>query len=116
MSSPCRTSSPHKCCLAKTKAPKECTEEEWKLISKDEVEKRAWEEAKHLVCKKATKKTQEEAERKAEEECRAQEEAARVKEEAKRLAKEATVRKEAAKRAVEAAEDRADTKRRVLKE
>ncbi|KAG6328233.1 hypothetical protein ID866_10856 [Astraeus odoratus] len=37
MSSFCRTSSLHKHCLAKTKAPKECTEEEWRLVSKGEL-------------------------------------------------------------------------------
>ncbi|KAG6327592.1 hypothetical protein ID866_11497 [Astraeus odoratus] len=133
MSSPRHTLSPHECCLAKTKAPKECMEEEWKLISKgeldpvssddektaemqDEVEKRAQEEAKHLACEEATKKVQEEAERKAEEECRAQEEAVRVREEAKRLAKEAAAREEVVKRVAEAAEERVDAERRAIKE
>ncbi|KAG6328047.1 hypothetical protein ID866_11042 [Astraeus odoratus] len=37
MSSPCCTLSPHECCLAKTKASEECTEEEWRLISKGEL-------------------------------------------------------------------------------
>ncbi|KAG6326114.1 hypothetical protein ID866_12976 [Astraeus odoratus] len=124
MSSPCCTSSPHEHCLAKTKAPKECMEEEWRLISEgeldpvssdnekmaemqDEAEKRAWEEAEHLARKEAERKV---------EECKAQEEAARAREEAERLAKEATAREEAVKRAVEATEERADAKRRALEE
>ncbi|KAG6329706.1 hypothetical protein ID866_9383 [Astraeus odoratus] len=105
MSSPHPTSSPHKHCLAKTKASKECMEEEWRLISK---EKRAWEEAECLAC--------EEAERKVEEECKAQEEAVGAKEEAKRIAKEATVREEAAKKVVEAAKERANVERRALED
>ncbi|KAG6326416.1 hypothetical protein ID866_12673 [Astraeus odoratus] len=135
MSSPHRTSSPHECCLAKTKAPKERMEEEWRLISEgkldpilsndekmaeiqrqDEAEKRAREEAEHLAHEEAARKAQEEAERKAQEEHRTQEEAARVREEAERLAKEAAEREEAAKRAVEAAEERVDTERRAVKE
>ncbi|KAG6326785.1 hypothetical protein ID866_12303 [Astraeus odoratus] len=103
MSSPCHTSSPHECCLAKTKAPEECMEEEWHLVLEDELdpmlsndekmrwdkaEKRAWEEAKHL------------AKRRAEEECKVQEVAARAKEETKR----------------EEAAWRANTKRRALEE
>ncbi|KAG6326292.1 hypothetical protein ID866_12798 [Astraeus odoratus] len=95
--------------MAKTKAPKEHTEEEWKLVSK---ERRAQEEAECLACEEATRKAQEEAERKVEEECRVQEEAARAREEAK----EATEREEAAKRAVEAAEERADAERRAVGE
>ncbi|KAG6326978.1 hypothetical protein ID866_12111 [Astraeus odoratus] len=152
MSSPCCTLSPHVCCLAKTKAPGERTEEEWRLVSEgklnpmssndkktaemrdqekkwrvevrkeecrrrwDEVERRAQEEAKCLVCEEAARKAQEEAERKAEEERRAQEEAARAREEAMRLAKEATEREEAVKRVAEAVEERADTERRAVKE
>ncbi|KAG6327511.1 hypothetical protein ID866_11578 [Astraeus odoratus] len=122
MSSPCHTSSPHKCCLAKTKAPGECMEEEWQLVS--EVEKRAWEEAECLVHKEAAKKAQEEAEQKAHEEAeqRAQEEAKRKAEEEHRVqevaarAKEDMEREDAMWRAVEAAEERADTERRALKE
>ncbi|KAG6327478.1 hypothetical protein ID866_11611 [Astraeus odoratus] len=123
MSSPHCTSSFHECCLAKTKAPKECTEEEWKLVFEgkldpvlsddekmaemqdQEKKQRVEEEAKHLAHKEAMKKAQEEAERKAEEEHRVQEEAARAREEAERLAKEATAREEVAKRAAEAAEE-----------
>ncbi|KAG6326943.1 hypothetical protein ID866_12146, partial [Astraeus odoratus] len=125
MSSPCCTSSPHEHCLTKTKGPKECTEEEWRLVSEgdldpvssddekmaemqDEAERRAREEAKHLAC--------EEAERKAEEECKVQKEVARVREEAERLAKEAAEREEAAKRVAEAAEERADAERRAIEE
>ncbi|KAG6327020.1 hypothetical protein ID866_12069 [Astraeus odoratus] len=102
MSSPHCTLSPHECWLAKTKAPKECMEEEWHLIS--EVEKRAQEEAKHLACKEAAKR----AERKVEEEHRVQEVVAR--------AKEDTEREDAAWRAAEAVEERADAKRRALEE
>ncbi|KAG6327170.1 hypothetical protein ID866_11919 [Astraeus odoratus] len=137
MSSPHRTSSPHECCLAKAKAPKECMEGEWRLISEGELDpmssddekmaemrdqekkqrvERAWEEAEQLVCEEATKKAQEEAEKKVEEEHKVQEEAARVREEAKRLAKEAAVREQAVIRAVEAMEARADAKRRALEE
>ncbi|KAG6326403.1 hypothetical protein ID866_12686 [Astraeus odoratus] len=135
MSSPHRTSSPHERCLAKTKAPKEHTEEEWRLVSegeldpissndektaeiwrRDEVEKRAQEEAECLACEEAVRKAQEEAEGKAQEERRVQEEAARAREEAERLAKEAAEREEAAKRAAEAAEERADTERRAVEE
>ncbi|KAG6326611.1 hypothetical protein ID866_12478 [Astraeus odoratus] len=133
MSSPRRTLSPHVRCLAKTKAPGERMEEEWRLISEgeldpvssdnkktaemwDEAEKRAQEEAERLAREEAMRKVQEEAERKAQEECRAQEEAARAREEAERLAKEATKREEAAKRAAEAAEERADTKRRAVED
>ncbi|KAG6328590.1 hypothetical protein ID866_10499 [Astraeus odoratus] len=105
MSSPHHTLSPHECCLAKTKAPKECSEEEWKLISE---EKRAREEAKRLAHEEAARRAQEEAERKAEEECKVQEEAVRAREEAERLAKEATEREEAAKRA--------DAERRAIEE
>ncbi|KAG6327816.1 hypothetical protein ID866_11273 [Astraeus odoratus] len=113
MSSPHHTSSPYECCLAKTKAPKEHMEEEWKLVSK---EKRAWEEAECLTHEEAVKKVQEKAERKVEEEHRAQEEAVRAREEAERLAKEAAVREEVVKRVVEAVEERADTERRAVKE
>ncbi|KAG6326491.1 hypothetical protein ID866_12598 [Astraeus odoratus] len=119
MSSPCHTLSPHKCCLAKTKAPEEHMEEDWCLVfegeldpvssndkktaeKQDEAEKRAWEEAECLV--------HEEAVRRAEEECKAQEEVARVKEEAKRIDREAAEREEAVKRAAEAVEERADAK------
>ncbi|KAG6326267.1 hypothetical protein ID866_12822, partial [Astraeus odoratus] len=130
MSFPHCTSSPHKCCLAKTKAPGECMEEEWQLVSEgkldpvlsndknmrwEEVEKRTWEEAKHLAHEEAAKKALEEAERQAEEVCKVQEEA-RAKEEAERIAREAAEREEAVKRVVEAAEERADTERRALKE
>ncbi|KAG6327480.1 hypothetical protein ID866_11609 [Astraeus odoratus] len=81
-----------------------------------EVEKRAWEEAKHLACKEATKKVQEEAEqkaqeeaeRRAEEECKVQEAVARAKEEAER--------EEAVWRATEAAKERANAERRALEE
>ncbi|KAG6327482.1 hypothetical protein ID866_11607 [Astraeus odoratus] len=115
MSSPCHTSSPHEHCLAKTKAPKEHMEEEWKLVSAgEEVEGGGMEGGASM--EEAANKAQEEAERKAEEECKVQEEAVRVKEEAKRLAKEATAREEAAKRAAEAMEERADAKRRALEE
>ncbi|KAG6329090.1 hypothetical protein ID866_9999 [Astraeus odoratus] len=137
MSSPHCTLSPHEHCLAKTKAPKECTEEEWRLISQGKLDpvssddkktaemrdqekkqrvERAWEEAEHLACEEATKKAQEEAERKVEEEHKAQEEAVRAREEAERLAKEVMEREEAAKRAAEAAEERADAKRRAVEE
>ncbi|KAG6328948.1 hypothetical protein ID866_10141, partial [Astraeus odoratus] len=135
MSSPCHTLSPHEHCLAKTKAPEECMEEEWRLVSEDqekkqrvevwkdkcqqrwkEADKRAWEEAEHLACKEATRKAQEEAERKVEEECKAWEAAVRAKEEAKKKEREEREAKEAAKRAAEAVEERADAKRRALKE
>ncbi|KAG6327569.1 hypothetical protein ID866_11520 [Astraeus odoratus] len=135
MSSPRRTSSPHERCLAKTKVPKECMEEEWRLVSegeldpissdnektaeirrRDEAEKRAREEAEHLAREEAARKAQEEAERKAQEERRAQEEAVRVREEAERLTKEAAEREEAAKRAAEAAEERVDAERRAVED
>ncbi|KAG6326313.1 hypothetical protein ID866_12776, partial [Astraeus odoratus] len=134
MSSPCCTLSPHECCLANTKAPKEHMEEEWKLVSEGELDpmssddkkmaemqdqEKKWrveEEAEHLAHKEAARKVQEEAERKVEEECKAQEEAARAREEAERLTKEAAEREEAAKRAVEAVEERADAERRAIEE
>ncbi|KAG6328459.1 hypothetical protein ID866_10630 [Astraeus odoratus] len=144
MSSPCCTLSPHERCLAKTKAPKERTEEEWKLVSEGELDPMSsddkktaemrdqekkwrvevWKEEHRRRQDEAEKRAQEEAEhlvreeatRKAEEECKAQEEAARAREEAKRLAKEAVEREEAVKRAAEAVEERADTKRRAVEE
>ncbi|KAG6329651.1 hypothetical protein ID866_9439 [Astraeus odoratus] len=117
MSSPCHTLSPHKCCLAKTKAPEEHMEEEWKLISEGELDPMLSDDENMAKMWK-----EEEAERKAEEEHKAWEAAVRTKEEAKkkereeREAKEATEREEAAKRVVEAAEERADAERRALEE
>ncbi|KAG6326509.1 hypothetical protein ID866_12580 [Astraeus odoratus] len=122
MSSPRRTSSPMNTAwprprpLKNEKKQRVEVQKEEHQQRQDEVEKRAQEEAECLACKKATKKVQEEAERKAEEECKVQEEAARAREEAERLAKEATAREEAAQRAAEAVEERADTERRALKE
>ncbi|KAG6326618.1 hypothetical protein ID866_12471 [Astraeus odoratus] len=144
MSSPHCTLSPHECCMAKTKAPKERTEEEWKLVSEGELdpmssdnekmaEMRDQEKKRRVEVQKeerrqrqdeAERRAQEEAKhlarkeaaRKAEEEHRAQEEAARARKEAERLAKEAAEREEAAKRAAEAVEERVDAKRRAIEE
>ncbi|KAG6327479.1 hypothetical protein ID866_11610 [Astraeus odoratus] len=118
MSSPRRTLSPHECCMAKTKAPKERTEEEWKLVSEGELDPVSSDNEKTAEMRDQEKKqrVEEEAERKAEEERSVQEEAARVREEAERLAKEATKREEAVKRAAEAVEERADAERRAVKE
>ncbi|KAG6327459.1 hypothetical protein ID866_11630 [Astraeus odoratus] len=98
-------------------------EKKWRVeVWKDEhqwrqegVEKRAQEEAKHLVHEEAAKKAWEKVERQAEEACKVQEEA-RAKEEAKRIAREAAEREEAAKRVVEAAEETANVERRALEE
>ncbi|KAG6326062.1 hypothetical protein ID866_13027, partial [Astraeus odoratus] len=118
MSSPCCTLSPHVCCLAKTKAPGEHTEEEWRLVSKGKLDPMSSDDEKTAEMRDQEKKwrVEEEAERKVEEECRVQEEAVRVREEAERLAKEATEREEAVKRVAEAAEERADAERRAIEE
>ncbi|KAG6327295.1 hypothetical protein ID866_11794 [Astraeus odoratus] len=144
MSSPHCTLSPHECCLAKTKAPKEHMEEEWKLVSEGELDpvssdnektvemrdqekkqrvevwkeerRQRWDEAERRAWEEAERLAHEEAARKVLEECRAQEEAARAREEAERLAKEAVEREEAAKRAAEAVEERADAERRAVEE
>ncbi|KAG6327912.1 hypothetical protein ID866_11177 [Astraeus odoratus] len=133
MSSPCRTSSPHERCLAKTKAPKERMEEEWRLVSKGELDPVSSDDKKTAEMRDQEKKQrvevwkekrrwrQDEVEKRAREEakCLARKEAARkAQEEAERKVeeehKEAVAREEAARRAAEAIEERADTKRRAL--
>ncbi|KAG6330961.1 hypothetical protein ID866_8129 [Astraeus odoratus] len=80
MSSPHHTLSPHELCLAKTKAPREHTEEEWQLISEEEEHKvqeaavRAKEEAKRMAREVAERKEREAAEEWAYAEWRALEE------------------------------------------
>ncbi|KAG6326044.1 hypothetical protein ID866_13045, partial [Astraeus odoratus] len=117
MSSPRHTLSPHKTLMAKTKDPQEHMEEEWCLVSEgklnpvlsndEDTAKIAWEEAEHLACKEATRKVQEEAERKAEEEHKAQEEAVK---------REREERETAAQMAWEAAEAWANAEQRALEE
>ncbi|KAG6325929.1 hypothetical protein ID866_13161 [Astraeus odoratus] len=135
MSSPHHTQSPYETLVAKTKDPRECTEEEWHLVSEgkldpmssddedtvkmqDQEKKRRvevwkdehrwkWEEAECLVHEEATRKAQEEAERKAEEEHKAQEEAVR---------REREEREMAAWMAWEAVEAQADAEQRALEE
>ncbi|KAG6326718.1 hypothetical protein ID866_12371 [Astraeus odoratus] len=144
MSSPCCTPSPHEVLLAKTMDAHQCTEAEWCLVSKGELDpvlsndehtakmrgqEKKWrvevwkeecrqrrDEVEKRAQEEAARKAQEEAERKAEEERKAREEAVRVQEEAERLAKEATEREEAAKRVAEAVEERADAERRAVEE
>ncbi|KAG6327261.1 hypothetical protein ID866_11828 [Astraeus odoratus] len=105
MSSPRRTSSPHERCLAKTKAPKERMEEEWRLISEGELDPVSSDDEKTAEMRDQEKKwrVEEKVER-------------RAKEEVERWAKEDTEREDAAWRATEAAEERADAERRALEE
>ncbi|KAG6326464.1 hypothetical protein ID866_12625 [Astraeus odoratus] len=134
MSSPRHTSSPHERCLAKTKAPKECMEEEWRLVSEGELnpissddkkmaemqdqEKKRRVEVQKEECRwrwdEAEKRAQEEAERLAREEAtrKAQEEAERKVQEERRAQEEAArVREEAERLAKEAAEREEAAKR-----
>ncbi|KAG6326086.1 hypothetical protein ID866_13003 [Astraeus odoratus] len=132
MSSPRCTLSPYETLMAKTKDPRERTEEEWHLVSEGELDpvssdnedtakmqdrekkwrvevrkdehRRKQEEAERLVRKEATRK---EAERKVEEERKAQEEAAK---------REREERETAVRMAREAAEAQADAERRALEE
>ncbi|KAG6327593.1 hypothetical protein ID866_11496 [Astraeus odoratus] len=119
MSSPCHTLSPHECCLAKTKAPKECMEEEWKLISKGKLNPMSSDDEKMAemrdqekkwrveVWKEECRQRWDEAEKRVQEqaECLAHEEATRkVQEEAERKAEEECKAQEEAVRAREEAE------------
>ncbi|KAG6327514.1 hypothetical protein ID866_11575 [Astraeus odoratus] len=136
MSSPRHTSSPHEHCLAKTKAPKERTEEEWRLVSEGELDpmssndenmvkmqdrekkwrvevqkdehQRRQEAMEHQACEEAEQRAQEEAEQ------RAQEEAERKAEE-ERKAQEAVARaKEEAERRAKEDVEREDTAWRAV--
>ncbi|KAG6327956.1 hypothetical protein ID866_11133 [Astraeus odoratus] len=134
MSSPHCTLSPHIRCLAKTKAPRERTEEEWRLVSKGELdpvssdnkktaemrdqEKRqrveVWKKEHQWRWDEAEKRAQEEAECLACEEAtrKAQEEAERkVEEECKAQEEVARVREEAERLAKEATEREEAAKR-----
>ncbi|KAG6328903.1 hypothetical protein ID866_10186 [Astraeus odoratus] len=119
MSTSCCTPSPHEVLLAKTMDAHQCMEAKWHLISEGELnpvlnidknmakmqsEKRAQEEAKHLVHKEAVKKAWEEAERQAEEAHKVQEEVEK---------KEKEEREAAAWKAREAAEAQADKEQRA---
>ncbi|KAG6326176.1 hypothetical protein ID866_12913 [Astraeus odoratus] len=125
MSSPRRTLSPYETLMAKTKDPREHTEEEWRLISEGELDpvssddkdtakmqdwekkrrvERAREEAERLAHEEATRK---EAERKVEEERKVQEEVVK---------REREERETAVRMAWEAAEAQADAERRALEE
>ncbi|KAG6327050.1 hypothetical protein ID866_12039 [Astraeus odoratus] len=122
MSSPHRTLSPHKRCLAKTKAPKEHMEEEWRLVSEGELNPISSDDKKTAemqdqekkrrveVQKEECRQRQDEAEKRAQEEaeCLVREEAAKkVQEEAERKAEEERKAQEEAARAREEAERRA---------
>ncbi|KAG6327049.1 hypothetical protein ID866_12040 [Astraeus odoratus] len=137
MSSPCHTSSPHKRCLAKTKAPKEHTEEEWGLVSEGELdpmssddekmaemrdqEKKQRVEVRKEECRwrwdEAEKRAQEEAECLACEEAtkEAQEEAERKAEEEHKAQEEAARAREEAERQAKEAAAREEAARRAVK-
>ncbi|KAG6326486.1 hypothetical protein ID866_12603 [Astraeus odoratus] len=119
MSSPHRTLSPHVHCLAKTKAPRECMEEEWRLVSKGKLNPMSSDDEKMAEMQDQEKKWRvevqkeerrwrwDEAEKRAWEEakCLAREEAAKkVQEEAERKAEEEHKAQEEAARAREEAE------------
>ncbi|KAG6327809.1 hypothetical protein ID866_11280 [Astraeus odoratus] len=127
MSSPHRTLSPHEHCLAKTKAPGECTEEEWQLISEGElnpmssnnkntVKMQDWEKRWRVEVQKDKHQwRQDEAEKRAQEEAKhlaceeaakkvQEEEEQKAQEEAKRRAEEECKVQEVAVRAKEKAE------------
>ncbi|KAG6327594.1 hypothetical protein ID866_11495 [Astraeus odoratus] len=74
MSSPCRTSSPHKRCLAKTKGPKECTEEEWRLISEGKLNPVSSDDEKTAEMEEAVRRAAEATEERADAKRRALEE------------------------------------------
>ncbi|KAG6326304.1 hypothetical protein ID866_12785 [Astraeus odoratus] len=136
MSSPCRTSSPHERCLAKTKAPKECTEEEWRLVSKGELdpissddkktaemrdqEKKwrveVWKEEHRRRWDEVEKRAWEEAERLACEEAvrKAQEEAERKVQEEHRAQEEAARAREEAERLAKEAAEREEAAKRAV--
>ncbi|KAG6327032.1 hypothetical protein ID866_12057 [Astraeus odoratus] len=119
MSSPRHTLSPHIHCLAKTKAPGERTEEEWRLVSKGELDPVSSDDEKTAemqdqekkrrveVRKEEHQRRRDEAEKRAQEEaeCLACEEAARkAQEEAERKVQEECRAQEEAARAREEAE------------
>ncbi|KAG6326411.1 hypothetical protein ID866_12677 [Astraeus odoratus] len=110
MSSPCRTSSPHERCLAKTKAPKEHMEEEWRLVSKGELDPVSSDDKKTAEMRDQEKKQRVEVQK--EERRRRWDEAEkRAWEEAERLACEEAMRK-----AQEEAEKKAQEEHRVQEE
>ncbi|KAG6327306.1 hypothetical protein ID866_11782 [Astraeus odoratus] len=117
------TPSPNDMATTKVKDPQQCTKEDWTLVSeakldpvssndkvqrdecrwKQDEEQREAEERR--ACKEVAKKAWEEAERQAEEVCRAQEEAEK---------KEREEREAATQKAQEAAEAQADAEQRAL--
>ncbi|KAG6325974.1 hypothetical protein ID866_13115, partial [Astraeus odoratus] len=135
MSSPCHTLSPYKTLMAKTKDPRECTEEEWRLVSEgkldpvssddeDTAKMRDREKKRRVeVRKDERRQKREEAEKKAREEAEhlAHEEAAR-KEAERKAEEECKAQEEAVKRematwmAWEAVEAQADAEWRALEE
>ncbi|KAG6326914.1 hypothetical protein ID866_12175 [Astraeus odoratus] len=110
MSSPRCTSSPHERCLAKTKAPKERTEEEWRLVSEGELDPVSSDDEKTAEMRDQEKKRRVEVQK--EERRQRQDEAEkRAREEAEHLAHEEAVRK-----AQEEAERKAQEERRAQEE
>ncbi|KAG6326165.1 hypothetical protein ID866_12925 [Astraeus odoratus] len=110
MSSPHRTSSPHKRCLAKTKAPKEHTEEEWRLVSEGKLDPVLSDDEKMAEMQDQEKKRRVEVQ-KEEHRWRRDEAEKRAQEEAERL-----VHEEAARKAQEEAERKVQEERRVQEE
>ncbi|KAG6327028.1 hypothetical protein ID866_12061 [Astraeus odoratus] len=135
MSSPRRTLSPHVRCLAKTKAPGERMEEEWRLVSEGELdpvssddEKMAemqdqekkrrvevWKEEHRRRQDEAEKRAREEAERLAREEAarKVQKEAERKVQEEHRAQEEAARAREEAERLAKEAAEREEAAKRV---
>ncbi|KAG6326775.1 hypothetical protein ID866_12315 [Astraeus odoratus] len=110
MSSPRCTSSPHKRCLAKTKAPKERTEEEWRLVSEGELDPVSSDDEKMAEMQDQEKKWRVEVWK---EECRQRRDEAekRAREEAEHLACE-----EATRKAQEEAERKVEEERKAQEE
>ncbi|KAG6326090.1 hypothetical protein ID866_12999, partial [Astraeus odoratus] len=100
MSSPCCTLSPYETLMAKTKDPRECTEEEWHLISEGELDPVSSDDEDTVKMRDREKKWRVEVQK--DEHRRKQEEAEkRAQEEAERLAHEEAARKEAERKAEE---------------
>ncbi|KAG6326452.1 hypothetical protein ID866_12637 [Astraeus odoratus] len=110
MSSPCRTLSPHVRCLAKTKAPGEHTEEEWRLVSEGELDPMSSDDEKTAEMQDQEKKQRVEVQ-KEERRWRRDEVEKRAQEEAEHLAREEAMRK-----AQEEAERKAQEEHRVQEE
>ncbi|KAG6326572.1 hypothetical protein ID866_12517 [Astraeus odoratus] len=110
MSSPRRTLSPYETLMAKTKDPRECTEEEWRLVSEGELDPVSSDDEKTAEMRDQEKKRRVEAQ-KEERRWRRDEAEKRAREEAERLACEEAVRK-----AQEEAERKAQEERRAQEE